>query len=249
MDLGTPDLIYMGVAIVLTSILSGVFGSSGGTLLLGALLVRLDVSMAMMVYSASQISSNVWRTTLWFRHVDWMIFLKLTAGSLVTTGLFSMISFVPNKAVIYLGLGAMPFLIGLLPKQLIPDIRKPGAPYLCGMLVMALMIMAGASGGILDHFFQKSETPRKTVVATKAAAQVITIIIRFFFFGALSALMSNTVPVEYLFGAVICSLIGILASSVILHRMSDAQFRRYTGYVLSGLGVTFFGRGLWLLVR
>ena len=247
--LTTFDFAFLAFAIVLTSIISGIFGSSGGSLLLGALLLKLDVSTSMVVFSISQMSSNVWRAAVWFRHIHWLILWKLIISAFVTTALMSLTNFVPNKAFIFLCLGAIPLLASMAPKALVPDITRPGAAYVCGSVVMILLLMAGATGGLLDLFFQKSTLSRKTVVATKAAAQTVTLALRMAYFGAFAAIQTSTIPIEFMAGAVLSSLIGILFSALILNRMSDLQFRRYSGIVINSLGVVFLGRGLWLLVN
>ena len=243
------DFAFLAIAIILTSIMSGIFGSSGGSLLLGALLLKLDVSTSMVVFSISQMSSNIWRAALWFRHIHWAILCKLIVSALVATAMMSLTNFVPNKAFIFLCLGAIPLLAAMAPKSLVPDITRPGAAYVCGCVVMVLLLMAGATGGLLDLFFQRSTLPRKTVVATKAAAQTVTLALRMAYFGAFSAIQSSTIPIEYMAGAILSSLIGILFSALVLSRMSDLQFRRYSGIVINCLGVVFVSRGIWLLIQ
>ena len=52
-----------------TSLLSGVFGMAGGLVLVGVLLVLLPVPDAMALHAVTQIASNAWRATLWWRRI------------------------------------------------------------------------------------------------------------------------------------------------------------------------------------
>ena len=82
--------------------------------------------------------------------------------------LLALVQFSPPKAWVYLCLGIMPFAARLLPRAHAPDIRRKGAPVLVGALVMALHVLAGVSGAVLDMFFLARDLDRRLVVATKA---------------------------------------------------------------------------------
>ena len=101
-------LSFVGAAVLLASFVSGVFGLAGGMILLGSLLVFLDVATAMVVFSILQLFGNIWRIYLWRQFILWRIVGAYVAGSLSAFALLSFISFVPNKAFVYLLLGLLP---------------------------------------------------------------------------------------------------------------------------------------------
>ena len=68
------SLALIGVTIVVSSFISGVFGMAGGMVLLGVLLVYLDVATAMVLFSIIQLAANGWRALHWRRFVRWPIF-------------------------------------------------------------------------------------------------------------------------------------------------------------------------------
>src|SRR5690349_18686890 len=113
-------------SVLATSFLSGIFGMAGGMILLGILLLALDVAPAMVLFGVTQAASNGWRTALWRRYVNWPIVGQYVVGSLLAFGLMKIIAFFPDKAMIYLGLGIMPFLADLLPHPLRMDITRRG---------------------------------------------------------------------------------------------------------------------------
>ena len=56
------SLALIGLTIILSSFISGVFGLAGGMVLLGVLLVYFDVATGMMLFSITQLAANGWRT-------------------------------------------------------------------------------------------------------------------------------------------------------------------------------------------
>ena len=55
------------LAMIGTSLLSGIFGMAGGMILIGVLLVLLPVPEAMMLHGVTQLASNGWRGLLWWQ--------------------------------------------------------------------------------------------------------------------------------------------------------------------------------------
>ncbi len=104
------------------------------------------------------------------------------------------VAILPSKAMLYFGLGLIPFAAELLPKRLTPDITRPGAPYICGAFIIVLQLMAGAAGHILDIFFQKSHLDRKTIVGTKAVTQVAGHLYRIAYFGSFEFAFDTAIP-------------------------------------------------------
>ena len=74
-------LAVIGVTILATSFLSGIFGMAGGLILLGVLLVFLEVAPAMVLFGTIQTAANGWRAALWVRYVNWGIVWRFLVGS------------------------------------------------------------------------------------------------------------------------------------------------------------------------
>ncbi len=88
------------------------------------------------------------------------------------------IKFVPNKTMVYLSLGLMPFAIEALPRDMRPNIEWRGVPFITGVLTTVIQVLAGVGGLFLDIFFQKSMLDRKTTNATKATVQSLSHVVR-----------------------------------------------------------------------
>ena len=123
-------LALIGATIVFSSFLSGVFGMAGGMVLLGVLLNYFDVATGMIFFSIIQLFANGWRVVQWRRYVLWPIFGWYLLGAVIAFGCMWMIAFVPDKAMVYLSLGVMPFVVEALPASWRPEHRMAGRPVL-----------------------------------------------------------------------------------------------------------------------
>ena len=240
-------LAVIAVTIAVTSFISGIFGMAGGIILLGVLLIFLDVAPAMMLFGTIQMASNGWRAALWRRYVDWGIVWRYLIGSTLMFLALRSVAIIPSKAVIYLGLGLIPFAADFLPKRLTPDITRPGAPYICGAFIILLQLLAGAAGHILDVFFQKSRMDRKSIVATKAVTQVTGHFYRIIYFGSFTATFDESIPWWAYVVAIGLAFAGTSTAALVLHRMTDEGFRMWSRRVTISVSLTYLARGLWLV--
>src|ERR1700752_3702408 len=119
-------LALIGATIVFSSFLSGVFGMAGGMVLLGVLLNYFDVPTGMIFFSIIQLFANGWRVVQWRHYILWPIFGWYFLGAIVAFAGMWMVAIVPDKAMVYLGLGVMPFVVEVLPASMRPNIEWKG---------------------------------------------------------------------------------------------------------------------------
>ncbi|HEY6258231.1 MAG TPA: sulfite exporter TauE/SafE family protein [Xanthobacteraceae bacterium] len=242
----TPfSLALIAVTIVFTSFVSGVFGMAGGMILLGVLLNYFDVAAGMIFFSIIQLFANGWRALQWRRYVLWPIFFAYVAGAAIAFALMFAISFVPDKAIVYLTLGLMPFAAELLPARLRPNIEWRGVPFVTGMLTTVIQVLAGVGGLFLDIFFQKSMLDRKTTNATKAVVQSLSHVVRAVYFGSVSGI--GEVPLWAAVPAVLLAIAGTALAPFVLERMTDHGFRRSTRWVIFAVSAVYLVRAAVLL--
>jgi len=235
----------VGTSIVFCAFVSGVFGMAGGMILIGVLLVYLDVATAMVLFTIVLLGTNGWRTLHWRRHVSWPIFRGYAAGAVVAAAVMHHVAYVPDKAVVYLLLGAMPFAVEMLPRRLQPSIEWRGVPFLGGIVSTFLQFVAGVAGLFLDVFFQKSRLDRKATNATKAATQMLGSVLRGLYFGTLAG--ATAIPASLWIPAVVLALTGSMAAPLVVERMTDVDFRRWTRWIIFTVGGVFLLRGALLL--
>src|ERR1700689_4516661 len=215
----------LAITIVVSSFISGVFGMAGGMILLGVLLNYFDVASAMILFSIIQFCANGWRAYQWRHYVRWAIFFKYVVGAVLAFAAMYSIKFVPNKMMVYLSLGLMPFAIEALPRNWRPNIEWRGVPFVPGVLTTVIQVLAGVGGLFLDIFFQKSMLDRKTTNATKAVVQVLSHVVRAAYFGSVSGWRG--VPLWACAPAIALALAGSALAPFVLERMTDHGFRRW----------------------
>ena len=242
------SLAILGLTICVTSFIAGIFGMAGGMILLGVLLIYFDVATAMVVFSLLQFSANMSRVLLWRKFILWPIFFQFMIGGTVAFGIMRLIAFIPDKAVVYLVLGAMPFVVEALPRAWRPNIEWRFVPYGAGFATTLVLLIAGSGGLFLDVFFQKSRLDRKTTVATKAVAHTFGHVFRVGYFAALggAAGAGDALPLWAIAAAVMLAIGATSLAPLVLNRMTDHGFRQWTRALILVVGATYLARAGWL---
>jgi uncharacterized membrane protein YfcA len=246
-------VVALAVAALGTSFLSGIFGMIGGLILMGVLLLFLPVPAAMTLHAITQMTANGWRAIVWHRHIMWRILPSYLLGSAIVFGLLAWAQFSPPKAWVYLCLGIMPFAARVVPRAHAPDIRRKGAPALVGACVMALHVLAGVSGAVLDMFFLARDLDRRLVVSTKAMTQSMGHAIKFayFTFVAVAPLESEPAAVSraldvplWVYGmAAGLAICGTTLAKPVLHRFSNEAFQLWSRRLVLAVGGVYLVQG------
>ena len=142
--------LIIAFATLLTSIISGALSMAGGVILMGVLSLLLPVSAAMVLHGVAQTASNGSRVVFHRTHILWPVLIPYLIGALAAVAIFTVFIFVPQKVLIFIGVGLFPFLSLAIPDQLNLDIERPVVATICGFLVTATQLVAGASGPVLD---------------------------------------------------------------------------------------------------
>lgn len=246
----------IGAVAFLTSAISGVFGMSGGMILMGFLAWVLPVGAAMMLHGATQATANGYRAVLNRRDIEWHIFGRYVVGCVLGLALLSAIAYVPDKVTIYFLLGAVPFAAAAVPERWALDATKRGAAEICGFLVTLLNLTAGVAGPLLDVFFVRTMLTRHQVVATKAVTQTLSHLLKLVYFGLIvRAVAVEPTGAEEVLGlpwwiyvlVVPASMAGTTAGKWMLDRMTDGHFRLWSRRITLAIGAVLLWRGLALL--
>ena len=239
------SLALLGFTVVISSFISGVFGMAGGMVLLGVLLVYFDVATGMVLFSILQISGNGWRALHWRHFVRWPIFYWYMAGSLLAFVAMRFIAYVPDKAIVYILLGLMPFAAEGVPDSLRPNIEWRGVPFFTGIATTIVQFMAGVGGLFLDIFFNKSTLDRKTTIATKAITQTFSHMLRAAYFGSLAGI--GDLRFAMWGPGIALALVGAVLAPFVLERMTDHGFRQWTRGIIYSIAAVYLVRGGVLL--
>ena len=244
-----PLAAAFAASVLFTSFLSGIFGMAGGMILMGLLLAMLPLAQAMLLHGITQLASNGWRAWLWRDQVNWRIVRNIGLPSLLTAGVIALLPFTTDKATALIVLGLTPFLALLLPKSLRADATRSSHAWGCGTICTTLQLVAGGAGPILDLFFVHTGLDRKQVVATKAATQTLNHLIKIAYFGGILASGGGSFDGSVIVIAVGFAMTGTTLSRWALEAMSDANFRRWTQWIVLSTAAVFLVQGVWLLLQ
>ena len=243
--------IWVGAALLVvvfcTSALSGIFGMAGGLILLGVLLAILPVSTAIAVQGAIQIIANGSRAFFSRAFIDWAI-LGIICLGLVTAGIILfIIRYTPNLATVCIAIGLLPILVWIPQSWLALDASKPHHAFICGLLGGGLNLAVGVSGPTVDIFFIRTPMDRRTIIATKAATQVISHASKVLFYWNATMVLT---PFEWAAIALAApfAIAGTSAGHWVLQRLTDANFRAWTRWIVTAIGIFYLARGISLLI-
>jgi uncharacterized protein len=231
-----------------TATLSGVFGMAGGLVLMGALAFVLPVQAAFVSHGILQLVANGWRSILHRKHVRWGIVGWYALASLIAGLIVAGLSFTPSKPLLFLLLGLVPFLTWLPQGWINLDAARPRQAFLSGLTVTGLNLTAGVAGPLLDIFFVRTELTRHAIVATKAATQVFAHLAKILVYGApLVTGVAIGMPPLWVFAiAIPLSMAGTYVGGLILDRMSDVNFKRWTRWIVTAVGISYLVRAAQL---
>lgn len=230
------------IVVLATSVLSGIVGMAGGMILMAVLVAVYTVPVAMILHGVTQAGANGSRTWFLRHHVRWAVLWPYLAGSLLCVGTFALFRFVPDRGLVLILIGTMPWLALLLPRHLAIEVEYPATAFGCGLIVTAGQLLAGASGPLLDLFFQRSRLDRRQIVATKAVTQTLGHLLKLGYYGGLLTLAGEPVfargeaPVWLFLLVVPVAILGTLVGTRILERLDETLFRRISGQIILTLG-------------
>lgn len=217
------SLFILICAALFTSIISAMTGLGGGTLLLGIILLLVDTPYVVPLHAAIQLISNSTRFMLFFKHIRWKIILLFIIG--VLPGAFAGIYLFKHldKGLVKLMMGFFILLITFLPKM-----KKVSNPKFfifipVGFISGLIGIFFGAIGPFIAPFFLRRDVIKEELVATKAACQSFTHVVKIVLFGFVGInILAHWDVLIYLAVAVI---VGTVIGKRFLVKISDQTFK------------------------
>jgi len=243
----TPVLMLaLGLIMVATAFLSGLFGMAGGMILIGILLAVLPLPQAMALHAVTQMASNAWRGLLWWRHIRPAAAASYLVGASAAMVVWSFWRYVPSAPVAMLFLGLTPFAVKLLPERLQPDAGRKGHGLVYGAICMSLLLLTGVVGPLIDTYFLGGKLDRREIVATKALCQVFGHTVKLVYFGSVIDQAATLDPAMTAV-AIATTVFGTTAARRLLEAMSDAQFRTWATRIIVTISGFYVLQGLYLL--
>ena len=246
-----PETFYLFGLSLVTATVSGVFGMTGGLMLMGGLAGFLPVNAAFVTHGVLQLASNGWRAILHRRFLSWRIVLYFALAAFAAAAVSALLNYRPSRPWLFILLGLTPVFVWLPARWSRLDANRPPHALLGGFVVTSLNLLAGVAGPLLDIFFVRTELSRKEIVATKAATQVFSHLMKIIIYGA-PLFAAHTAGLPPLWALAICvglSFAGAILGGQILERMTDVNFKRSTRWIVTALGAYYLVQGLTLLAQ
>lgn len=225
---------------VLAAVLGGVMGMGGGLTLLGVMTALLPAPVIVPIHGVVQLVANATRTLGLIRHVAWRIVAvfapPLVLGVTLAAALWS------GDKLTYLrpAVGAL-VLAFLILRRRAPKLRSPPlwSYAVLGVVVGFASVWIGAVGPLLAPFFLRDDFEPKQVVATKAACQAATHLLKIPAFMALG--FDFVAHGGLLLGLIVAVVVGTLIGRALLEKIARARFELAFELLLGALAA-------WLIV-
>ena len=150
---------------------------------------------------------------------------------------------VANANVILIIIGLLPWLARLTRRMHGLDVSRRPTSILCGVVVTAAQLFAGASGPLLDIFYLNARLDRYQVVATKALTQTLGHLLKLVYYGLIITVDDTPGPALFIV-AMLTAVVGTRTGTRLLERIADAHFRRVSSYVILAIATACVGKGL-----
>lgn len=229
--------------VLATSVLSGVLGMAGGMILMAILVSTVSVAAAMLIHGAVQATANGSRAWFLRAHIQWRILPPYIAGAALALGAFTALALVPDAAVVLILVGAFPWLARYNRHLSGMDVTRPATAFVCGTVVSAAQLLAGASGPLLDVFYLNTPLNRYQVIASKAITQTLGHILKLVYYGLV---VSSTGTIDWWFYplAMGCAVAGTRLGTGLLVAIDDERFRTISGRVILAIAAVCLVKGV-----
>ena len=234
--------------VLATSMLSGLLGMAGGMVLMAVLAATLPIATAMILHGAVQLTANGARAWFLRQHIRWSILPWYAAGAALVLALFSMLVLVPEAGWVLVCIGMLSLAGRFSGHVARMEVTRPAVASLCGAVVTAAQLLAGASGPLLDVFYLHSQMTRHEVVASKAITQAFGHVLKIGYYGVIIG-SSATLPTPFLMLAMAAAVLGTRLGTTLLDRINERRFRHWSGLVITTLAGVCIVSGVWMIAN
>ena len=234
------------ISVFVTSVLSGILGMAGGMILMAILVSLLGVAAAMILHGAVQATANGSRAWFLRAHIRWQILPVYCVGAAACLALFATLAYVPEAGLVLILVGAFPWLARFSKRLQGLDVTHAPTTFICGFVVTAAQLLAGASGPLLDVFYLRSPLTRKEIVANKALTQALGHGLKILYYGFIVTVAVD-LPLWLYAAAMAIAVAGTRVGTWLLNRWNDADFLRYSQAIILTIATLCLAQGLWLV--
>lgn len=184
-NIHTMEIIILIISAFITSSISAVLGMGGGIILLGIMAIMIPNGyMVIALHGIIQLISNTTRTYVFRKYLKKDLIKEFTFGALLGSGLSAIIIFLLIR---FYGVNSASeikfdflkpiiglFIIWYLFFKKKNKVRKSKSFTKVGGISGLASIFVGATGPLIAPFFLNSDLTKQSIIANKAACQMIT---------------------------------------------------------------------------
>lgn len=224
MILSILSMLILTAAAVVCSVISGMTGMGGGTILLAIIASMVPTEFVVPLHGTVQLISNSTRLTLFFKHIRWNIIVFFLIGIVPGAVLGILIFEMLDKNIVKLLMGFFILAITWLPKSHTERASSFALFLPIGFVSGFIGIFFGAIGPFIAPFFMRKDIFKEQLVATKAACQAISHVIKIILFGLIGINVFANWPL--LIALSIAVILGTIIGKKLLGKLSDKAFKR-----------------------
>jgi len=209
------------LAALVTSTLSGAMGMGGGIVLLTVMAQYFTPVVLIPLHGIVQLGSNVSRSAIHVKSIDWKIAALFGMGTLVGVGVGSQFVISIPERPFRIGIAVFILVLTFMPKFKSAP-RFKGKWFWVGSGAGLVSLFVGATGPLIAPFYLREGLTKERLVATKAICQVFTHLFKITTFFALGFVLA---PYLWLIVSMLVAVfIGNNLGKFLLHRMPEKVF-------------------------
>ena len=237
LELSLSENIIITVLSFFTALMTSVAGAGGGTVLLAAMLQFMNPAEAIPVHGAIQLTSNLTRTWLLRKFVNWEIIFKFSL--LLPFGIFLGLKIFQNidsdNIKILIGIFIL-LALGFQNLKIIKNIKISTNIYLLiGFFTGILNILVGVIAPLLAVIVKQSISEKKSIVGTLGYFGLIGNLIKIIGFSFIG--FSFLAYIDTLLMVIPATLIGSRIGQFLLNKISNRIFTIMFQIILIGLAI------------
>jgi len=226
------EQILLFISSILTATVSGLVGMAGGLLLLGVMTFFMPFSTLIPIHGLVQLTSNFSRCMILRNNIDKKIFLWFSIGTPLGGGIgYLLLSRIDSPEWMLVFIVILLLYVIFKPEHL-PELNLSRFGFLVlGTFAGVLGCLVGATGPLLAPFFLSKNLSKETIIATKAACQIMIHLTKIPIFTALA--FNYLLHWQLILFMVIGVLLGTKIGTWLLLKINGKQFLIYVKIAMS----------------
>lgn len=234
--------LFLIIFAAVTSAITASFGAGGGVLLLAVMAVMMPHAAIIPVHGMVQLGSNLNRTLLTLKDVDWRLLAAFTPGALLGAWLASLFLVQLPMQILLLTIAAFILFLCWGPRLPAIGLGRAGT-FMAALLTTFFGMFVGATGPLVAAFVkQQQDGDRFRTVANFAAAMSIQHLPKALVFGAAGFVFKDWLGLILLMIA--SGFLGTWLGLRVLAKLTNQGFDRIVNIILTLLALRLIWQAL-----